>query len=137
MMTRYHVSGRTVAITGSTGGLGSALAEALRNRGANLALLDLNLDATTAQAERLGGDAVARGFHADVRNLTSLQAAIVAAAEHFRSLYIAIANAGIDTMTPMATLDPAAFERVIDVNLTGVWRTFRAALPHVKTRRGY
>ena len=136
-MTRYDVSGRTVAVTGSTGGLGSALAEALRNRGANLALLDLNLDATTAQAQRLGGDSVARGFHADVRSLASLQAAMDAAAEHFGRIDIVIANAGITTMAPMATLDPAAFEQVIDVNLTGVWRTFRAALPHVKTHRGY
>ena len=41
-MTRYDLTGRTVAITGSTGGLGSALAGALRARGANLALLDLD-----------------------------------------------------------------------------------------------
>ena len=41
-MTRYELAGRTVAITGSTGRLGAALAKALRARGANLALLDLN-----------------------------------------------------------------------------------------------
>jgi NAD(P)-dependent dehydrogenase (short-subunit alcohol dehydrogenase family) len=120
IMTRYDVSGRTVAITGSTGGLGSALAEALRKRGSTLALLDLNLDATTAQAGRLGGDTVAKGFHADARDLGSLQAAMDTAAKHFGRIDVVIANAGIDTMAPMATLDPAAFERVIDVNLTGV-----------------
>jgi NAD(P)-dependent dehydrogenase (short-subunit alcohol dehydrogenase family) len=119
------------------GGLGCALAEALRNRGANLALLDLNLDATTAQAERLGDDTVAKGLLANVRDLACLQAAMDGAAEHFGRIDIVIANAGIDTMAPMATLDPAAFERVIDVNLTGVWRTFRAALPHVQTQQGY
>ena len=59
-MPRYDVTGRTVVITGSTGGLGSALADALRGRGANLVLLDLNLDATTAQADRLRGDAVTK-----------------------------------------------------------------------------
>lgn len=40
-------------------------------------------------------------------------------------------------VAPMATLNPAAFERVIDINLTGVWRTFRAALPHVSGHGGY
>ena len=136
-MARYPVTGRTVVITGSSGGLGSALAEALRARGANLALLDLNLGATTAQAQQLGGDTVAKGFRADVCDLTSLQAAMTDAAEHFGRIDIVIANAGIDTMAPMASLDPAAFERVIDINLTGVWRTFRAALPHVQPHQGY
>lgn len=59
------------------------------------------------------------------------------AAEHFGRIDIVIANAGIDTMAPMASIDPAAFERVIDINLTGVWRTFRAALPDVQTHQGY
>jgi NAD(P)-dependent dehydrogenase (short-subunit alcohol dehydrogenase family) len=135
-MPRYDVTGRTVVITGSTGGLGSALADALRGRGANLALLDLNLDATTAQADRLGGDAVAKGFQADVRNMPKVQAAMNDAVEHFGRIDVVIANAGITTMAPMATLNPDAFERVIDINLTGVWRTFRAALPHVQIHHG-
>jgi NAD(P)-dependent dehydrogenase (short-subunit alcohol dehydrogenase family) len=136
-MNRYNLTGRTVAITGSTGGLGSALAETLRARGANLALLDLDLGTARAQAERLGGATVAKGFRADVRDLASLEASMAGAAEHFGRVDIVIANAGIDTMAPMATLEPAAFERVIDINLTGVWRTFRAALPHVQPHRGY
>jgi NAD(P)-dependent dehydrogenase (short-subunit alcohol dehydrogenase family) len=136
-MTHYDVTGRTVVITGSTGGLGSALAEALRARGANLALLDLDIAATAAQAEQGGGETVAKGFRADVCDIASLQTAMTQAAEHFGRIDIVIANAGIDTMAPMATLDPEAFERVIDINLTGVWRTFRAALPHVQRQRGY
>jgi NAD(P)-dependent dehydrogenase (short-subunit alcohol dehydrogenase family) len=136
-MSRYNLTGRIVAITGSTGGLGSALADTMRARGANLVLLDLDLDTAEAQADRLGGDAVAKGFRADVRDLASLEAAMAGAAEHFGRLDIVIANAGVDTMAPMATLEPAAFERVIDINLTGVWRTFRAALPHVQPHRGY
>ncbi len=52
-MTRYDLTGRTVALTGSAGGLGTALAQALRERGANLALLDLSLQAATAQARHI------------------------------------------------------------------------------------
>lgn len=136
-MSRYDLTGRTVAITGSTGGLGSGLAQALRDRGAKLALLDLDAAATAEQAQRLGGDAVAAGFHADVRDFATVQAAMTQAVQHFGGLDVVIANAGIDTVAPMATLDPEAFERVIDINLVGVWRTFRAALPHVQPYRGY
>jgi NAD(P)-dependent dehydrogenase (short-subunit alcohol dehydrogenase family) len=136
-MTRYDLTGRTVVLTGSTGGLGAALAQALRARGANLALLDLNLEASAAQAQALGGATAARGWRADVRDLASLHTAMAQAAAHFGRIDVVIANAGIDTMAPMATLDPAAFERVIDVNLTGVWRTFRAALPYAEQQQGY
>jgi NAD(P)-dependent dehydrogenase (short-subunit alcohol dehydrogenase family) len=136
-MTRNTLAGRTVLITGSTGGLGAALATELRARGANLALLDLNAAAVATQAAALGGPDVARGWHADVRDLDSLQTATNAAADHFGGLDIVIANAGIDVMAPLATLEPAAYERVIDINLNGVWRTFRAGLPHVQQRQGY
>jgi hypothetical protein len=56
-----------------TGGLGAALVQTLRERGANLALLDLSLEAATAQARALGGETAARGWQADVRDLASLQ----------------------------------------------------------------
>lgn len=126
-MSRYHLSGRTVAITGSTGGLGSAVATALRDRGANLALLDRDPAALSVQSEVLGGPSVAQPITVDVQDLSSLESAMLEATEHFGRLDVVIANAGIDTVGPMSTLEPSAFERVIDINLTGVWRTFRAA----------
>lgn len=136
-MPRYDLAGRTVLITGSTGGLGTALADALRRRGANLALLDLDADLAQQQAADLGPETVARGWAADVRDLDSLSAAIDAAAEHFGRLDVIIANAGIGAVAPLESMDPEAFERIIDINLNGVWRTFRAALPHVKQTGGY
>ena len=136
-MHRYDLTGRTVAITGSTGGLGASLAAALRARGANLALLDLNGAATEAQAGTLGGAGVARGWSADVRELSTLQVAIAEAAEHFGRMDIVIAAAGVAVMAPLATIDPGAYERVIDINLNGVWRTFRAGLPYVQQQEGY
>ncbi|MDO8632427.1 MAG: SDR family NAD(P)-dependent oxidoreductase [Phycisphaerales bacterium] len=136
-MPKYELIGRTVLLTGATGGLGAALAKELRARGANLALLDLDTDATGKQADELGGSMVARGWRADVRDLESLKQAAAAAAEYFGRIDVVLAIAGIDTMGPMATIDPEAFERVIDINLTGVWRTFRATLPHVQAQQGY
>lgn len=136
-MPRYNLAGRTIAITGATGGLGGALATRLRAKGANLALLDLDADALDAQATRLGGPAVARPYVADVRDLEALEQAMSAIAADFGRLDVVIAGAGVEPMSTMALMDPEEFERIIDINLTGVWRTFRAALPHVQQHQGY
>ncbi|TSE00085.1 SDR family NAD(P)-dependent oxidoreductase [Skermania sp. ID1734] len=137
-MTKYNLAGRTVAITGSTGGLGAALAVTLRARGANLALFDLSQEAVDKQAAELGPATVARGWSADVRDLAGLESVMDAAAEHFGRIDVVIANAGVAAASaPLSVLDPNDFERAIDVNLSGVWRTFRAGLPHVEKRKGY
>ncbi|MFJ3160447.1 SDR family NAD(P)-dependent oxidoreductase [Streptomyces kanasensis] len=136
-MSRYDLAGRTVVITGSTGGLGSAVAEALHHRGAHLALLGRDETALAAQARTLGGPRTAWATHADVTDLLSVRSAIDRAADHFGRIDIVIANAGVNVVAPTTTLDPDTFERVINVNLTGVWRTFKAALPHVERQGGY
>lgn len=136
-MSRYTLDSRVVLITGATGGLGSALAMALRAKGARLALLDLDGAAVAQQAQALGGDAVARGWAVNVRDYDSVVAATEAAARHFGGIDVAIANAGVARMQPLASIAPADFEAVVDINLNGVWRTFRAALPHVQPRKGY
>lgn len=134
---RYDLAGRVVAITGSTGGLGRAVAMALKVRGARLALFDLDADAVAAQVKSLGTSSDVWGTHIDVRSWEKTEKAIDAAATHFGGLDVIIASAGIAISSPMEKLAPEAFDRVIDINLNGVWRTFRAALPHVRQRQGY
>ena len=60
-----------------------------------------------------------------------------ATVERFGGIDVVIANAGIAPFGTVATIDPDAFERTIEVNLLGVWRTVRTALPHVVARQGY
>jgi NAD(P)-dependent dehydrogenase (short-subunit alcohol dehydrogenase family) len=134
---RYDLAGRVVAITGSAGGLGRAVAVALKVRGARLALFDLDADAVAAQVKSLGTSSDVWGTHIDVRSWETTEKAIDAAATHFGGLDVIIASAGIAISSPMEKLAPEAFDRVIDINLNGVWRTFRAALPHVRQRQGY
>ncbi|MGW0551642.1 SDR family NAD(P)-dependent oxidoreductase [Streptomyces altiplanensis] len=136
-MPPYDLAGRTVVITGSTGGLGSALALALRRKGAHLALLDLDATTLAAQVDTLGGPAVAWAARADVRDLDSVRSAVDGAAEHFGRIDVVVANAGVSAVAPTSTLDPDTFDRVVDINLTGVWRTFKTTLPHVEQQRGY
>ncbi len=136
-MSRYELNNRVIVITGATGGLGRAAAEALRTKGARLALLDLDQNAVDSMAAELGGSEVAAGWVADVRSMDSLAAAMQAAAAHFGGIDVVIAGAGIGIPGSLETMDPQAFDRVIDINLNGVWRTFHAALPQVKARQGY
>lgn len=138
MGAALDLSGRTVLITGASGGLGSALALALRGRGANLALLDLDADALHAQAATLGGADVARGWAADVTDLPGLQRVMTEVRAHFGGIDVAVAGAGI--LGPVKTLtatDADEWDRVIDINLGGVWRTLKAATPHVAARQGH
>jgi NAD(P)-dependent dehydrogenase (short-subunit alcohol dehydrogenase family) len=136
-MPAYDLTNRVVAITGSTGGLGSAIAEKLRVKGARLALLDLDAGAVADQAATLGGPDVSRGWPINVRSMDDVQAAFDAAADHFGGIDVVIANAGIEAVTPLAHMEPGKFDAIIDVNLNGAWRTFKAALPHVQASRGY
>ncbi len=134
-MSYYNIDGLVVAITGSTGGLGSAVCQTLIDKGAKLALFDMDGTAVEAQAIALGVNA--RGWQVDVCSMESIEKAMGEAVKHFGGIDVAIANAGISAFEPLETGDPKVFERVVDVNLIGVWRTFRAAVEHVQRRKGY
>lgn len=136
-MSAWQLAGRTVLITGAGGGLGSNLAKALLDQGCDLALLDLDLPRVEDLARELGGPDRAHAWHADVCDLESLEAAFAAAETHFGRIDIVVANAGIELIESVADGDPARFERLIDINLTGVWRTYRTAIPYVQKHRGY
>ena len=135
---KYDLTNRTVAITGAAGGLGRDLAKALRAKGASVALLDLNADAVRELADDLGDESVARGWQTDVRNLDNLTGVMDEVAAHFEGLDVVVAGAGTGgPIGPIAGMAPGDWERTIDVNLNGVWRTFKAALPHVAFQRGH
>ena len=117
MGTALDLPGRTVLITGAAGGLGSALAQALRERGAQLALLDLHADAVEAQAAALGGSHVARGWAADVGDLPGLQRTMAEVRDHFGGIDVVVAGAGV--LGPVKTItatSEAEWDRVIDTS---------------------
>src|ERR1700756_1882556 len=135
---KYDLADRTVAITGAAGGLGADLAAALTAKGARVALLDVNRDAVCKLADHLGADSGARGWRADVRDLDNLDQVMTEVAAHFERLDVVVAGAGIGSaIGPITGMTPEEWERTIDVNLNGVWRTFKAAVPHVAYQRGH
>ena len=136
MTGRYDLDGKVVFITGAARGIGLGTAKAVHRRGASVVLLDLDRDATQAAAREVGDRTL--GLAGDVTDSASLDAAVAAAMERFGGIDVAIPNAGIaPTARTMRVYEPDLFEKVLEVNLVGVWRTARACLPHVIERRGH
>lgn len=128
--------GQVVLITGPARGIGAATARRLAARGARLALVGLEAERLRSLAQELGPETL--WVEADVTDAAALDAAVEATVERFGGLDVAIANAGIPPpVTTVDRIDPAAFARVIDVNLLGVFSTVRAALPALTARDGY
>jgi NAD(P)-dependent dehydrogenase (short-subunit alcohol dehydrogenase family) len=135
-MARYSLQGKVALITGGARGIGLGMAQAFIARGANVALLDLEAEEVQRSAATLGSDR-AIGIGADVTDATALQAAVATTVERFGGIDVVVANAGIaPTPNTALNMDPAEFERVVEVDLLGVYRTVHAALPHVIERRG-
>lgn len=131
----WSLQGRTVLITGAARGIGAESARRVAARGANVALLGLEPDELERVAAQCGSKAA--WWEADVTDTEQLNATVELAAERFGGIDVVMANAGIAPAGFVRSIDPAAFERTIEVNVLGVWRTVRACLPHVIERRGY
>jgi NAD(P)-dependent dehydrogenase (short-subunit alcohol dehydrogenase family) len=132
---RFDVNGRTVFITGAARGIGKATAERLHGKGANVALVGLEAERLEQNAAQLGDRAIA--IEADVTDFDALQRAVKTTVERFGAIDVGIANAGIAFTGPLATTPVEQVERVLAVNLLGVWRTDRALLEQISKQRGY
>jgi NAD(P)-dependent dehydrogenase (short-subunit alcohol dehydrogenase family) len=130
----WNLDGRVALITGGASGIGAELARQLAGRGMRLGLIDVNQTPLAAVAAGLPGTEIAV---ADVRDAAALTAAIDDLAGRLGGIDVAVANAGIATGGPLRLVAPETVEETIDVNLLGVWRTVRAAIPHVLARRGH
>ena len=115
--------GLAAIVTGGASGIGRATAELLAARGAKVAALDLNPDQV---ADPLVG------IRCDVTDDDSVRAAVAEAAERFGRLDIVINNAGIGAQGDVAANDDAQWHQVLDVNVIGMARVSRAALPWLR-----
>lgn len=140
-----RVEGKVAFVTGAARGQGRAHCVKLASEGADVIAVDIcadvdtvpypgatpeDLEQTVRLVEETGGGKIAAS-QVDVRDLKALQAAVSAGVDRFGRLDIVVANAGISTFNEMIDLDEAQWQTMIDVNLTGVWKTIRAAVPAV------
>jgi len=129
------VTGKVVLVTGAARGIGAGLAKDLAAKGAKVALVGLEAEELTAVAAECGPDAGA--WEADVTSWADLEKATEEIVERYGRIDVVVANAGIAATGFTRSIDPAAFERVINVDLLGVWRTVRVTLPHLIKAHGY
>lgn len=125
------LDGKRTLITGAGRGLGLAIATKFAERGARVALADLDEAAVAAAAESLGGDAFP--VCCDVTSGADVQAAIAATTDRFGGLDVLVNNAGI--AGPTGGIDALAapdWERTIDTNLNSQFYFLRHAVPHLR-----
>lgn len=115
--------GLTALVTGGASGIGRATAELLAGRGARVAVLDLDPS---------GVDKPLLGYRADVADDTSVREAVAAAVADLGGLDVLVNNAGIGAQGTVEDNDDTEWHRVLDVNVVGMVRVARAALPHLR-----
>lgn len=127
LVDRVKLTGRVALVTGAAQGMGRAIAEQLQSLGAKVVLADLS-DAVAATAAALGGpEAGVDWVRIDVTDSASVNDGIAAVIERHGRLDILVANAGISYEEDTATHSDAAWHKVIQVNLDGVFYCVRAA----------
>ena len=124
------LAGKVVLITGGAGGLGQALAAALLDAGAAVALLDLTAGPLDAVAARLGADRVSTHL-ADVTDQASVDRAVAEVLDRHGRVDVLVNNAGISLAGSFLDSTPQQIEQVLDVNLCGAVRVLHAVLPHL------
>ncbi|WP_227981411.1 SDR family oxidoreductase [Nocardia spumae] len=132
----YDVEGKVVLITGAAQGIGRELAAILHRRGAQVIIADIDESAARAAADELGPRAHAVG--ADVADRARMRSVIAETLDGFGGLDVVVANAGVTPVpATLRTMDPADFDRVIGINLTGAFNTVHPALDAVVRARGH
>jgi len=144
-MISNRLAGKVAFVTGAARGQGRSHAVRLAAEGADIIAVDIceqldsvgypmsskaDLDETVAQVQALDRRIVAR--QADVQDLAALTAAVDEGIAEFGRLDVVVANAGIASYRPTLELSELDWDEMISVNLSGVWRTIRASVPHVK-----
>jgi len=132
----YDLNGKVALVTGAARGIGFETARQMHLRGASVAVLDLKAEEAREAAERIGPRAI--GVAADVTDQSAMLAAVAETVEKLGGLDVAVANAGIaqSRLATVRGISGEEWERVFEVDLLGVWRTVRAALPQIVERRG-
>jgi NAD(P)-dependent dehydrogenase (short-subunit alcohol dehydrogenase family) len=129
-----RLEGKVAVVTGGASGIGRATVELFHAEGASVVVADVS-GRETEVADRLGERALA--VNVDVSDSSSVAALIDTTVTRFGALDVLHNNAGIEgTIAPLEDTDEAAFDRVVAVNLRGVYLGMRYAIPAMKARGG-
>lgn len=131
---------RICVVTGGTRGIGRAIAAALLERGDSVMVTGRTMEGASAAERALaaacGDSARVASAVCDVRDHRAVEAAMATAVSRFGGIDVLINNAGFGVGTRVADLSYDEWDRIIGVNLTGVFHGCRAAIPHLRARGG-
>src|SRR6476619_1555100 len=121
----FSLAGRVALITGAASGIGAATAQVFAEAGADLALAwyppdGHDIEPVRRAAEKAGRKVVVA--EVDVTKAAEVEALVARAARELGGLHVVVANAGMARKVELEDLDDAAWNKVVDVNLNGVWR---------------
>jgi len=127
---------QTIIVTGGGGGIGGATCRRLAREGARVAVFDINVEAAekTAAAIRAEGG-VAEAFRCDITDRPSVDTAVAAAEAKLGPIAVLVNNAGWDVFKPFTKTEPAHWEKLIAINLTGALHMHHAVLPGMAARK--
>lgn len=127
------VSGKVVLVTGGGGGIGAGIVEAFAEKGARVAITDINLDYAKAEAERIGHGTIA--LQHDVTSPDSWSEIKQAIEARFGQVDVLCNNAGVALrFKPLEEVSSQEFDRVMAINVTGVFNGCKAFIPEMKAR---
>jgi 3alpha(or 20beta)-hydroxysteroid dehydrogenase len=130
-----RVEGKIALISGGARGMGAAHARALAAEGAKIVIGDILDEEGAKLADELGSD-TARFVRLDVTQSQDWQTAVQCAVEEFGRLNVVVNNAGIAKYNTLENFDAAAWQQVLDVNLTGTMLGMHAAVAPMKSAGG-
>ncbi|NBB18136.1 SDR family oxidoreductase [Runella sp. CRIBMP] len=130
---------KVALITGGTKGIGYGIAEMLIKDGMRVAITGRSEDTLREAIQQLNQlkEGHALGVVADVRDFESQQSAVNQVIEQWGALDVLVANAGVGHFAPIESLTIEQWQETIDINLTGVFYSVKAALPALKNAKGY
>ena len=128
---------KTAYITGGSKGIGLGIAKAMLAAGMKVAITGRNQESLNQALSQLEGKGEVMAIQSDVRNYEDEQKAIQQVVDRWGQLDVVIANAGVGKFASIEDLSPEDWNAVIDINLTGVFYTVKAALPTLKKSKGY
>jgi len=135
LLDLLSLSGKSAIVTGGGAGIGHAIAARLAQAGAAVTVADVSDErAKTVAEELVGRGYVAQGISCDVSDVDAVQAMVDAAVDRFGGVDILVNNAGIFPTVLVMQMRPADFDRIIDVNLRGVYLCTKTAAEHMINR---
>lgn len=135
---QFDLTGKVALITGGSKGLGYAMAAGLASAGADVTLVNRNLQDGETAAKNLNNDfdIKAKAYAADVTDLKQMEAVVKEIVGDFGKIDILINSAGINIRGPIDELSQQDFRKVMEVNVDGTWIASRAVTPYMKQNGG-